>query len=133
MTERKPAGISWESWLEDRIRRARAAGAFDDLAGTGQPLPDLDQPYDPNWWVKQLIRREKLSLLPASLELLRRVESHLADIWALREEAAVRTRVKAINAEIAMVNARATDGPATRLGPLDVEAVVADWRARRSG
>jgi hypothetical protein len=54
MTERKPPGKSWE-----------------------------DKPYDPDWWAKQLVRHENISLLPP-----------------------------------------------TRLAPLDVEALVADWRRR---
>jgi len=31
------------------------------------------------------------------------------------------------------VNARAAEGPPTRLGPLDVDEIVAEWRARRGG
>ena len=74
MTERKPPGTSWESWIEAQIRVAREQGAFDNLPGAGKPLPNMDQEYDPMWWVKQLAEREQLSLLPPSLELLRKVE-----------------------------------------------------------
>jgi hypothetical protein len=130
MTERKPPGTSWESWFEELIRRAQEEGAFEDLEGAGKPLPGLDRPYDPDWWVKKLVQREKVSALPPSLELLRKVEARLAEIWALRDETTVRARVLAINAEIAKVNARAVEGPPTRLGPLDVEAIVEKWRAR---
>jgi hypothetical protein len=130
MTERKPPGTSWESWFEELIRRAQEEGAFEDLDGAGKPLPGLDRPYDPDWWVKKLVQREKVSALPPSLELLRKVEARLAEIWALRDETTVRARVLAINAEIAKVNARAVEGPPTRLGPLDVEAIVEKWRAR---
>ena len=54
MTERKPPGTSWETWIEAQIRVAREQGAFDNLPGAGKPLPYLDQEYDPDWWVKQL-------------------------------------------------------------------------------
>jgi len=37
VTERKPPGVSWESWLEEQIRRAREDGAFDNLVGAGKP------------------------------------------------------------------------------------------------
>jgi Domain of unknown function (DUF1992) len=37
MTERKPPGVSWESWFEEQIRRAREDGAFDNLPGAGKP------------------------------------------------------------------------------------------------
>jgi hypothetical protein len=51
-------------------------------------------------------------------------------VWALRSEADVRARVLALNAEIARTNARAAEGPPTRLGLLDVDAIVSEWRAR---
>ena len=130
MTDRKPPGKSWESWLEEIIQRAEDEGAFTDLPGAGKPLPDLDKPYDPDWWAKQLVRREKISLLPPALELLRQVEAELAVIWTLASEAEVRRRAAALNAVIATVNARAAEGPPTRVAQLDVDALVADWRLR---
>jgi hypothetical protein len=132
MTERKPPQTSWESWIEAQIRVAREQGAFDNLPGAGKPLPNLDQAHDPLWWVKQLIQREKVSELPPSLELLRKVEKELAAIEKLPDEASVRDRVAALNVEIAKVNATVVEGPPTRLGTLDVDKVVARWRQTRS-
>jgi len=132
MTQRKPPGTSWESWIESQIRVAMEAGAFDNLPGAGKPLPDRGLEYDPLWWVKQLAQREQISLLPPSLELLRKVEKELATIEKLPDEAAVRRRVGALNVEIAKVNATVVEGPPTRLGPLDVDQVVARWRRTRS-
>src|SRR2546428_3511922 len=51
-------------------------------------------------------------------------------IWKVRDEAEVRARVQALNAEIARANARAAEGPPTRLGAPDVGAIVAEWRSR---
>jgi hypothetical protein len=132
MTERKPPGTSWETWIDVQVRVAREQGAFDNLPGAGKPLPNLDQEYDPLWWVKQLIQREQVSILPPSLELLRKVEKELAAIEKLDDEATVRRRVAALNVEIAKVNATVLEGPPTRLGPLDVDRVVARWRRTRS-
>jgi hypothetical protein len=132
MTERKPPGTSWETWIEAQIRVAREAGAFDNLPGAGKPLPNLDQAYDPLWWVKQLVQREQISMLPPSLELARKVETELAAIEKLCDEAAVRRRVAALNVEIAKVNATVVEGPPTRLGTLDVDQVVARWQRTRS-
>ena len=132
MTERKPTGTSWESWIEAQIRVATEEGAFDNLPGAGKPLPNFGQEYDPLWWQKQLVRREQISILPPSLELLRKVETELATIEKLHDEAAVRHRVADLNVEITTVNATVVEGPPTRLGTLDVDQVVAQWRRTRS-
>jgi len=130
MTERKPPGTSWETWIEAQIRVAREQGAFDNLPGAGKPLPNLDQ--DPDWWVKQFVRREQVSVLPPSLELLQKVERELATIEKLHDEATVRRRLAALNVEIAKVNATVLEGPPTRLGMLDVDKVGSKWRRSRS-
>jgi hypothetical protein len=132
MTDRKPPGTSWESWIDAQIRVAKEQGAFDNLPGAGKPLPNIDQEYDPDWWVKQLVQREEVSILPPSLELLRKVETELAAIAKLQDEETVRGRIAALNAEIAKVNATVLEGPPTRLGTLDVEKVVEKWRRSRS-
>ena len=56
-----------------QVRKAREDGHFDDLPGKGKPL-NLRAGYDPNWWVKQFVDREGVSLLPPSLEIRRTVE-----------------------------------------------------------
>jgi hypothetical protein len=132
MTERKPPGTSWETWIDAQIRVAREQGAFDNLPGAGKPLANLDQEYDPDWWVKQFVRREQISILPPSLEVLQRVQTELATIEKLHDEVIVRRRLAALNVEIAKVNATVLEGPPTRLGMLDVDKVVAKWRASRS-
>ncbi len=131
MTERKPAGKSWESWREELIRLAHEEGAFDNLPGAGKPLADLGESYDPDWWVKKLVRREQVSMLPPALELLRKVEAEVERIWKLSNETEVRERIRALNVEIARTNARAAEGPPTRLAPLDADTIVAEWRAAR--
>ena len=46
---------------EQRIREAMAHGAFDGLPGMGRPIPDLDLAYDPDWWVKSWLKRERIA------------------------------------------------------------------------
>jgi hypothetical protein len=136
MTERKPAGVSFESWIDAQIRVARENGAFDNLPGAGKPLSDAGQPFDPDWWVKQLVKREQIDgvdVLPPQLNLLKKVGTELAAIEFLDNEATVRQRLAALNAEIVKVNSTVIDGPPTRLAPLNVERVVSRWRNSRAG
>jgi hypothetical protein len=65
MTLRKPLGTTFEPWIESQIRAAMEEGAFDNLPGAGKPLA-TGQGLDPEWWVKQLIAREKVSMLPST-------------------------------------------------------------------
>jgi hypothetical protein len=132
MTEHKPPGKSWDSWIEELIRQARAEGAFDGLEGKGKPIPGLDAPYDPDWWVKKLLEREKISVLPPALEVRAKVGRALEEVWRVRSEDEVRQRVTAINVDIVHANRTATKGPPTNLAPLEVDAVLAEWRRRRS-
>jgi len=132
MTERKPAGKSWETWIEELIHNAHETGEFDDLEGAGKPIPGITDLYDPDWWVKKLLQREKLTVLPPALELLRKVEVGLAALWSVGNETDVRARVAALNTEIAKVNTRVVEGPPTRLASLDVDEIVSEWRARRA-
>ena len=89
MTERKRAGESWESLIERQIREARAEGRFDQIEGAGRPLADAEAPYDPNWWTKRLIERERVSELPPALAIRSRVERELDGLFALESEEAV--------------------------------------------
>jgi hypothetical protein len=59
MSSNRFARRAIETIAENRIRQAMEEGKFDDLPGTGKPIPDIDEPYDPMWWVKKWIRREE--------------------------------------------------------------------------
>ena len=133
MTKRKPPETSWETWIDWQIRVATEEGAFDNLPGAGKPLPNYGSDDDPlARWVKRQVVDEQISVLPPSLALLRRVESELATIGKLHDEATVRSRVAALNVEITRVNATVLEGPPTRLGTLNADQVVAQWRRSRS-
>ena len=132
MTERKPRSVTWESWVEGQIRKAQEQGDFDDLPSKGKPISGLNGGYDPQWWVKQLVQRERLSVLPPSLEIRAKVERELMMIWRCVLEEEVRSRIEALNAEIAKVNRTSISGPPTSVAVIDVEAAVREWRERRS-
>lgn len=128
MTQKKPPHLTWESFVEQQIREAQEAGEFDNLPGFGKPIPELDGPDDEMWWIKNLLAREKLSILPPSLEILRSVERKLAAIMKLRNESQVRSAVAQLNEEIRKASFAITWGPASSVGLLDVEQVIAQWR-----
>ena len=131
MTERKPPDRSWESWVEEQIQNAQRDGEFDRLEGKGRPIPGIEEPYDPMWWVKKLLEREKLSVLPPALEVRAKADRMLDEVWTLPTEAHVVDRVAAINAEIARANRTTAAGPPTTLSPLDTDTVLEEWRRRR--
>jgi hypothetical protein len=130
LTERKPPGVAFESWVERRIREAMERGEFDDLPGAGKPIADLDQPHDELWWVKQKLRREQLSYLPPTLAVRKEAEDALATASGARSEREVRRIIAAINARIVETHRKATAGPPLNLMPFEVERVVRRWRER---
>ncbi len=131
MTERKPPGMTWESWIERQIRQGVERGDFDGLAGHGQPIADIDQPHDDLRWVREKLRREEVSFLPPTLAVRKELDDTRDRIAAADNEAEVRSLVATINERIRHVNATATAGPPSTLVPLDVERVAERWRDQR--
>ena len=74
MTERKPPGASWESWVEQKIRAGMEDGAFEKLPGKGKPIPGLTEAHDDDWWVKDKLRRERVSFLPPTLAVRKELD-----------------------------------------------------------
>jgi hypothetical protein len=130
MTERKPPGVGFGTWVERQIREATERGEFDDLPGAGKPIADLDQPHDELWWVKQKLRREHLSYLPPTIALRKEAEDALLAASRASSEAQVRRIVADINRKILDGNRKAASGPPLNLMPFDVERVVRTWRER---
>ncbi|MER8042156.1 DUF1992 domain-containing protein [Streptomyces sp. NPDC094032] len=131
MTERKPPGVSFESFVDKQIREAAERGEFSALKGFGKPLEDDTAPYDELWWVKQKMHREGASVLPPSLTLRKEAEDAAEAARAAVSETQVRRVLGEINAKIVAALARPPAGPPLNLKPFDVEAAVAEWRAGR--
>jgi hypothetical protein len=131
MTPRKPAGVRFETWIDRQIREAAERGEFEDLPGSGAPLPGLGKLYDEMWWVKGKLRREGLSYLPPSLALRKEAHDAVEGATRARSEAEVRARIGAINEKIRDAIRSGIRGPEVKLVPLDVERVVEDWRRAR--
>jgi hypothetical protein len=130
MTERKPFGVSYETWVDRMIREAQERGDFDNLP-SGKPIPNLDRPWTLDDWAREMIEREGVSILPPGLELRRQVERELTEMMQLGAEAGVRNAVTKLNEHIAQVNRTILEGPYSNVRALDVEEVVQRWRAQR--
>lgn len=121
----------FESLIEARIRAARESGEFDDLPGTGKPIPGKGEPYDENWWLKQMMRREDLGevTLPPSLKLARDIERLAERVRKLPSEQRVRETVADLNARVDHYHRRPTE-PYISAKPVDPEEMVRVWRVR---
>ncbi|MEU2598976.1 DUF1992 domain-containing protein [Streptomyces hirsutus] len=133
MTERKPPGVDFESWVDRQIRDAEARGDFSRLPGAGKPLPrDMETPYDEMWWVKRKLAREGYSVLPPTLALRKEAEDALEAAYAAPSERVVRRILTEINVKIRDMMYKPPPGPPLGKKPYDVEDVVRQWRERRA-
>ncbi|AZS75190.1 DUF1992 domain-containing protein [Streptomyces lydicus] len=130
MTERKPPGVTFETWIDKQIREATERGDFAGLAGAGKPLPHLDQPYDEMWWIKEKMHREHLSCLPPTLALRKEAEDTLEAAAAAPTEAALRRILTAVNERISAALRTPLEGPPLNLVPFDIDEVARKWRQR---
>lgn len=133
MTERKPANVSWESWVDRQIREAQERGEFDNLPGAGKPLPDLDGVRDELWWIRRKLKRENATYLPPTLQIRKDLELAREHIARAGSEQRVRQIIADINQRIRTVNRTAIEGPPSTVMPLDEEETVRRWRERRAG
>ena len=133
MTERKPPGVPFESWVDKQIRDAERRGEFTQLAGAGKPLPPgTDTTYDELWWIRQKMAREGLSVLPPTLALRKEAEDTLAAAYAAPSERIARKLITDVNVKIRDMMFKPPPGPPLGMKPYDVEEVVREWRARRT-
>lgn len=140
MTERKPAGSDFESWIDRQVREATERGEFENLSGAGKPIPGAGTPVDENWWLRGYLAREGVSgdvMLPLSLQLRREVERFPGRLGEFDSEAEVREACSELNARIAEWM-RVPRGPMVPLSMVDADDMVARWtelaaEARRGG
>ncbi|MER6524631.1 DUF1992 domain-containing protein [Streptomyces sp. NPDC001508] len=131
MTERKPPGVPFESWVDRQIRDAQGRGEFDRLTGAGKPLPrDIDATYDELWWVKRKLAREGLGFLPPALTLRKEAEDALAAAYAAPSERIARKIITEINVKIRDMMFKPPPGPPLGMKPYDVDEVVREWHRR---
>lgn len=105
----------FESLAERRIREAAERGEFDDLPGAGQPLPGLTGTYEPNWWVKEWIRRTSLEETVA--EVRNTIRSDLPKLKAFPDSPKTAQRLAELNEMIEALNRELSTGQ--RLAPIE--------------
>lgn len=118
-------------WAETQVEQAIRNGDFDDLPGLGKPIGGLGAQHDPDWWLKNLVEREQLSVLPPALAI-RKDDAELdARLDRLGAESEVRRVVGEFNEAVAKARIQPLGGPPMITAPRDVEAEVVAWRERR--
>jgi hypothetical protein len=130
MTERKPSGMSFTSWIDQQISEAAERGAFDNLPGAGKPLPNRPDD-DGQGWLREYVRREGVSaeeLLPPPLRL-RKESARLAEsVTEMDSEQEVRAAVSELNRRIAEWR-RIPVGPPIFVPLVDKDEMVRRWQA----
>ncbi|WP_328377446.1 DUF1992 domain-containing protein [Streptomyces sp. NBC_00440] len=129
MTERKPPGLSFESWVDRQIREAEQRGDFAHLPGAGKPLPNLNAPYDELWWIKQKMAQEgSAAILHPTLALRKEIEDVLAKAARAPYERRVRELLEPVNEKIAANLRTPPPGPPLGRPLIDIDEAVAEWR-----
>jgi Domain of unknown function (DUF1992) len=128
MTERKPHDVTFRSWIDQQISEAEERGAFDNLPGTGKPLPNRGDAE--NAWLIGWVRREGISteeLLPTPLRLRKQSSRLASTVHELGSEQEVRDAVAELNYQIVEWR-KIPIGPPIFVALVDAEAMVASWR-----
>jgi hypothetical protein len=121
-----------QTWVDLQVRQAMERGDFDNLPGAGKPIADLGDSHDPDWWLKKLVQREHVALLPASLAL-RKEDAELDEVLdALTSEAEVRRHLQDFNDRVIAARYRTPEGPPLVTMPRDLDETVTAWRERRT-
>jgi hypothetical protein len=132
MTERKPPGLSFTSWIDQQICEAAERGAFDDLPGAGKPLAKQAE-FEGETWLRDWVRREGGNVedcLPTPLRLRKEIERLPETVSGLRDEQTVREAVGELNERI-MQWRRLPIGPPIFVPLADADATVAGWQNER--
>ena len=136
MTERKPRGMSFETWVDSQITRAREAGAFENLPGAGRPLPRRDREQTSFDWALDWARRESgddpavvVGMLPPGMALRRERDLLPAAVTRLASEAEARALAEDYNHRVREFWRRPQLTADVVPGLADADALAAHWQA----
>ena len=130
MTERKPSGMSFTSWIDQQIQEAEERGAFDNLPGAGQPLPNRGEADDGLAWLRDKLHQEGVptdELLPTPLKLRSQRQRLAESVPGFRSEHEVRDAVAELNHRI-MEWRRLPLGPPIFVPLVNEEEMISRWR-----
>lgn len=123
------------SWVDVQVQQAIERGEFDNLPGHGKPIADLGSGHDPDWWIKKLVERENIALLPPALALRKEDADLDARLDRINMASEVRRELTDFNARVRKAIYTPPTGPS---GPpvitpqRDIDAEVAAWGERRT-
>jgi hypothetical protein len=126
--------MDFPSWIDQRIADAEERGVFDNLPGTGKPIPGQGEADHGQAWLRNYLRREGVSadeLLPAPLRLRKEIERLASEVEELHSERQVRELVGELNRQIIDWRRNAV-GPPIFVPLVDEEKMVARWKAGQS-
>lgn len=114
------------------IDRAVRNGDFDHLQYAGKPIPNLGSTLDPDWWLKGVIERERLTGLGPPAIMLRHEDAELeATIDEMFSAEQVRSHLKDFNRRVIETRRQLEGGPPVVTKTRDIEAEVSAWQERR--
>jgi DnaJ-like protein len=135
VTDRKPPGVSFETWVERQIGQAQERGDFTGLRGAGKPLPAWDPDETAYDWAIAKARREGIrpaEMLPPGLALRRERDELPERVAGLPSEGAVRAVAEDYNARVEVFWRQPQPSRWSPVpGLADVEALVEGWRRDR--
>lgn len=121
------------AWVDMQVQQAIRRGEFDNLAGAGKPIPDIDRPHDPDWWLKRLIERERITgVLPPALALRKEDAEMDATLDRITTPSGVRQAIDDFNARIVEARRQLQGGPPVITALRDADDEVGEWQERRT-
>jgi len=120
-----------QTWVDVQIRQAMERGEFENLPGYGKPIEGLGEHHDPDWWLKKLVERERITVLPPSVALRKEDAELDATLDRCFSEAEVRHHVEDFNSRVIRARYSLSPGPPLVTMPRDVDATVEAWKERR--
>lgn len=118
--------------VEVSIEQAIRRGDFDNLPGSGKPIPGLGSTTGPDWWIRRKIERERLTGLgPPALTLRTEYASLAARLDDLRGEGEVREYLEDFNHRVIEARRQLLGGPPVVTPTVEPDDWVREWRERR--